>query len=57
MAMSPAMMLSGFAEVVVSARVSKSGDVAAKPGDLQGQSAPVASNANGIVVLIDTVVR
>jgi cytochrome c-type biogenesis protein CcmH len=57
MAMSPAMMLSGFAEVVVSARVSKSGDVAAKPGDLQGQSAPVASNANGVAVVIDSVVR
>ena len=57
MAMSPAMMLSGFAEVVVGARVSKSGDVAAKPGDLQGQSAPVASNANGVAVVIDSVVR
>jgi len=57
MAMSPAMMLSGFAEVVVGARVSKSGDVAAKPGDLQGQSTPVASNANGVTVVIDSVVR
>ena len=57
MAMSPAMMLSGFAQVVVGARVSKSGDVAAKPGDLQGQSAPVASNANGVAVVIDSVVR
>jgi cytochrome c-type biogenesis protein CcmH len=57
MAMSPAMMLSGFAEVIVSARVSKSGDVAAKPGDLQGQSAPVASNANGVAIVIDSVVR
>jgi cytochrome c-type biogenesis protein CcmH len=57
MAMSPAMMLSGFAEVVVGARVSKSGDVAAKPGDLQGQSTPVASNANGVTVVIDSIVR
>jgi cytochrome c-type biogenesis protein CcmH len=57
MAMSPAMMLSGFAEVVVAARVSKSGDVAAKPGDLQGQSVPVASNASGVAVVIDSVVR
>jgi cytochrome c-type biogenesis protein CcmH len=57
MAMSPATMLSGFAQVVVSARVSKSGDVAAKPGDLQGQSAPVASNASGVAIVIDSVVR
>ena len=57
MAMSPALMRSGFAEVVVAARVSKSGDVAAKPGDLQGQSAPVASNASGVAVVIDSVVR
>jgi len=57
MAMAPSMRLSGFQRVVVSARVSKSAGAAPQPGDLQGSSAPVASDAAGVTVVIDTVVR
>jgi cytochrome c-type biogenesis protein CcmH len=57
MAMAPGMTLSAQARVVVTARVSKSGGATPQPGDLQGASAPVASDANGVTVLIDTVVR
>ena len=57
MAMAPSMRLSGFQRVVVGARVSKSAGAAPQPGDLQGSSAPVASDAAGVTVVIDTVVR
>jgi cytochrome c-type biogenesis protein CcmH len=56
MAMAPAMKLSGQPRVIVGARVSKSGDPAPKPGDLQGASAPVANDAQGVNVVIDSVV-
>ncbi len=57
MAMAPGMSLSAHARVVVTARVSKSGGATPQPGDLQGASAPAASDASGVTVLIDTVVR
>ncbi len=57
MAMAPAAKLSNFPRVVVSARVSKSGQAAPQPGDLQGASAAVANDASGVRVIIDTVVR
>lgn len=56
MAMAPGMNLSAFARVVVGARVSKSGNAAPQPGDLQGESAVVANDAAGVKVVIDTVV-
>ena len=56
MAMAPGMRLSGFPRVVVAARVSKSGEAAPRPGDLQGSSAPVANDAEGVNVVIDGVV-
>ena len=56
MAMAPGMNLSAHGRVIVGARVSKSGDPAPKPGDLQGASAPVANDAQGVNVVIDTVV-
>ena len=52
-AMSPEARLSGQARVVVSARISKSGNAAVQPGDLQGVSPPVAPGASGLVVVID----
>lgn len=57
MAMSPAMKLSQFAQVVVSARVSKSGQAAPGPGDLSGQTAPVTNQAQGLVIEINEVVK
>ena len=55
MAMTPAMKLSAFANVVVGARISKSGSATPQPGDLQGASAPVANNASAVEVTIDAV--
>jgi cytochrome c-type biogenesis protein CcmH len=57
MAMAPGMELSAHARVVVTARVSKSGGATPQPGDLQGASTPVANDATGVEVTIDTVVR
>jgi len=57
MAMAPGMSLSAHPRVVVVARVSRSGGPAAQPGDLQGASAPVANDASGVAVVIDTVVK
>jgi cytochrome c-type biogenesis protein CcmH len=56
MAMAPGMNLSAFARVVVGARISKSGNAAPQPGDLQGESAAVANDAAGVKVVIDAVV-
>jgi cytochrome c-type biogenesis protein CcmH len=57
MAMAPGMRISAFPRVVVGARVSKSGQAKPQPGDLQGASAPVANDAAGVSVVIDSVVR
>ena len=57
MAMTPAMKLSGQRQVVVGARVSKSGTPTPQPGDLEGLSAPVKPGAAGIAVLINSEVR
>ncbi|HKE48965.1 MAG TPA: c-type cytochrome biogenesis protein CcmI [Rhodanobacteraceae bacterium] len=57
MSMMPAMKLSKFAEVVVGARVSKSGNAMPQSGDLQVLSAPIASTrAEPIALTIDQVV-
>jgi cytochrome c-type biogenesis protein CcmH len=42
-------------QVVVGARVSRSGQPAAAPGDLEGFSAPVAVGAQGVAVTVDRV--
>ena len=57
MAMSPALKLSAFPKVVVTARVSKAGSATAQPGDLQGASSPVANDAAAVSVVIDAQVR
>ena len=57
MAMAPGMNLSAHPRVVVGARVSKRGTPTPQPGDLQGISAPVANDARGVSVTIDSVVR
>lgn len=53
MAMSPTLRLSAFSEVVVSARVSKSGNATPQSGDLIGQSAPVRLGAKDLRIVLD----
>lgn len=57
LAMSPAARLSGVAQVVVGARISKSGNPMPQPGDLQGLSAPVPVGTRGIALEIGEVLR
>lgn len=54
-AMSPELKLSGFPEVKIEARVSKSGDAIAKPGDLIGTLSPVKPGAKGLKLVVDKV--
>src|SRR5690606_1068950 len=56
MAMTPAAKLSGETRVGVGARVSKSGNPVAQPGDLEGFTEPVAPGTSGVTVTIDRVV-
>jgi len=53
MAMSPQMKMSNFDQVVVVARVSKSGNAMPQSGDLLGMSTPLALGSKGIKVTID----
>jgi len=52
-AMNPQMKLSGFSDVVVSARISKSGNAMPQPGDLEGSSNMVKVGAQGINIVIN----
>ncbi len=47
-----AMKLSDAKQVIVGARVSKSGNALPQPGDLSGESAPVAPGASGLSITI-----
>lgn len=53
MAMNQAQKISNTARVVITARLSKSGNVTVQPGDLEGPSSPVAPGASGVAVRID----
>ncbi|MDZ4200987.1 MAG: c-type cytochrome biogenesis protein CcmI [Gallionella sp.] len=57
MAMQPELKLSGFDQVVVIARVSKSGNAMSQPGDFQGMTAAVKPGSKGLKVVIDTPVK
>ncbi len=58
MAMNSAMKLSNFQQVVIGARISKSGNATPQPGDLEGSFGPINVNEPGNVELtIDNVVR
>lgn len=57
MALSPDLKLSSAGSLRIEARVSKSGDAAAKPGDLRGESGPVQPGARKLGIVIDKVVE
>jgi len=54
-AMTPAMKLSNFPEVVVGARISQSGTAAPQSGDLEGLSGTVKVGARDVAIVIDKV--
>jgi len=56
MAMAPDRKLSGAQEVVVGARISRSGNPMPQSGDLQGLSKPVKVGATSVAVVIDAAV-
>ena len=55
MAMSPALRLSSVSQVVVGARVSKTGNAMPQPGDLQGLTPAVAVGASGLQLQISEI--
>ena len=55
LAMSPELKLSGFEQVVVQARVSRSGQALPQSGDLIGQTAALKPGTRGIELLLDQV--
>ncbi len=57
LAMSPALRLSSVREVLVGARVSKSGQAMPQAGDLQGLSGAVAVRSSGVVLEISETLR
>lgn len=57
MAVSPQFKMSNFKELVIGARVSKSGNAMPQAGDLEGVSQPVNLGRGDVSVTIDTVVR
>jgi cytochrome c-type biogenesis protein CcmH len=56
LAMSPELKLSSFSDVIVTARISKSGNAISQAGDLQGASPAVKVGTRGIAIVIDKVV-
>lgn len=57
MAMMPELKISGFPEIVVGARVSKSGSATPSSGDLEGTGPVVRPGASGVSVSISQVVK
>mgnify|MGYP001597388133 CR=1 FL=1 len=52
MAMVPDMKMSSFPELVIGARISKSGDAITKPGDLEGYTSPLTAGTTGPVEIV-----
>lgn len=57
MAMAQGMNVSSFPRIVIGAHISKSAQAIPQPGDLEGISKPVANNAAGITVVINSEVH
>ena len=56
MGMAPGVKLSAAPQVIVEARISKSGNATPSSGDLSGKSAAVKPGAAGVRIVIDQVV-
>ncbi len=56
MSMAPMFKLSSVPQVIIGARISKSGNAMPSPGDLEGYAQPVNVGASGVKVTIDSVV-
>lgn len=54
-AMAPGMKLSAFPAVMVVARISKSGNASAQPGDLEGSVGPLKPGTQNLQISIDKV--
>lgn len=57
MAMNPAAKLSSAPQVIIGARISKSGNAMPQPGDLQGATQAVSNSGKNISIVIDTEVQ
>ena len=57
MAMNPAARLSSVPQVIIGARISKSGNAMPQPGDLQGATKPVSNSGKNVSIVIDTEVQ
>jgi cytochrome c-type biogenesis protein CcmH len=55
LAMQPEVKLSGFEQVIIAARISKSGSAMPAKGDLEGLTKPVKVGSNGVSITIDRV--
>jgi cytochrome c-type biogenesis protein CcmH len=56
MAMTPTMKISSMKQVIVAARISKSGNAITQPGDLSGETGPVAPGTKDLSIVIGRVV-
>lgn len=56
MAMTPTMKMSSFPEVVINARISKTGQAMPASGDLEGYSQPVKIGDKDVTVVIDQII-
>ena len=57
LAMSPQIKLSDFAQVLVVARISTSGNPVAQAGDMEGVSQPLKPGSGGVQLSIDSIVK
>lgn len=56
-ALSPNLLLSSAQQLVISAKISKSGDAISRAGDFSGQTGPVKLGATGVRVEINAPVN
>jgi cytochrome c-type biogenesis protein CcmH len=56
MAMNPNMKLSNFSEVIVGARISKTGNAMPQSGDLKGSSSVIKLGSQDLKIIIDSAV-